>query len=301
MVSRERTGAPVIVVTGAARGIGAAVTRLLAGGGYRVVAGVRRAEDADALREECGDAVVPALLDITDPAAVASAAELVAGEVGDGGLAGLVNNAGVAVAAPLEFLPPDDLRRQLDVNVVGQHAVTQALLPLIRRGGGRIVTIGSIGDRFSSPMMGPYHASKFALRALTDALRMELKPWGIEVVLIEPGAVATPIWETSIAAADRLREALPARALELYGRAIDGAVAAARQTAARGIQPEVVARAVLRALTVRRPRPRYLVGTDARITAVIAALPDRLRERLIMRVAEATSRGDTRTTPARLA
>ncbi|HEY4028105.1 MAG TPA: SDR family oxidoreductase, partial [Candidatus Dormibacteraeota bacterium] len=282
MVSRARTDSPVAVVTGAARGIGAAVTRRLAGNGYRVVAGVRRAEDGAALRDGLGESVVPVLLDITDPSAVASAAELVAREVGDGGLAGLVNNAGVAVAAPLEFLPPSELRRQLDVNVIGQHAVTQALLPMLRQGGGRIITIGSIGGRISGPMTGPYHASKFALRALTDALRLELSPWGVQVVLIEPGAVATPIWETSIAAADRLREALPARAHELYGRAMDAAVTAARRSDARGISPDVVARVVLRALTVRRPRNRYLVGADARIAAVIAALPDRLRDRLIL-------------------
>ncbi len=278
MVSREQTPRTV-VVTGAAKGIGAAVVRRLAGEGFRVVAGVRRPDDAAALRDQLGDRVVPALLDITDPDAVAHAAELVGREVGDAGLAGLVNNAGIAVAAPLEFLPPAELRRQLDVNVVGQHAVTQALLPLLRRGRGRIVTIGSIGGRISSPMTGPYHASKFALRALTDALRLELSPWGIEVVLIEPGAIDTPLWESSIAAADRLQQALPARATELYGRAMEAARADARRSAARGIPPDEVAKVVVRALTARRPRPRYLVGTDARIAAVVALLPDRLRDR----------------------
>jgi NAD(P)-dependent dehydrogenase (short-subunit alcohol dehydrogenase family) len=276
-----------VVVTGAARGIGAAVVWRLAGDGVRVVAGVRREDDAAALRERLGDRVVPVLLDITDPDAVAAAAALVEREVGEHGLAGLVNNAGIAVAAPLEFLPPDELRRQLDVNVVGQHAVTRALLPLLRLGRGRIVTIGSIGGRIAGPMLGPYHASKFALRALTDVLRQELSPWGIEAVLIEPGAVATPIWETSIAAADRLREALPAEGGERYGQAMDAARESARRSAARGVAPDEVAKVVARALTVRRPRPRYLVGRDARIAAVVAALPDRLRDRLLQSQAAA--------------
>jgi NAD(P)-dependent dehydrogenase (short-subunit alcohol dehydrogenase family) len=282
MATREHTTRRAVVVTGAAKGIGAAVVGRLAGDGFQVVAGVRREEDAAALRERHGDRVLPVLLDITEPDAVAAAAERVEREVGDRGLAGLVNNAGIAVAAPLEFLPAEELRHQLDVNVVGQHAVTRALLPLLRRGGGRIVTIGSIGGRISGPMLGPYHASKFALRALTDALRLELAPWGLEVVLIEPGAVATPIWETSIAAADRLRALLPPEADQLYGRAMEAARASAQRSAARGVAPDEVAKVVARALTMRRPRPRYLVGTDARIAAVVAALPDRLRDRLVM-------------------
>jgi NAD(P)-dependent dehydrogenase (short-subunit alcohol dehydrogenase family) len=271
-----------VVVTGASRGIGAAVVRRLVGDGFRVVAGVRRAEDATRLRDQLGGRVLPVLLDVTDPDAVAATAELVGGEVDDRGLTGLVNNAGIAVAAPLEFLPPAELRRQLDVNVVGQHAVTQALVPLLRRGRGRIVNLGSIGDRVVAPVTGPYHVSKFALRALSDTLRLELSPWGIEVVLVEPGAVATPIWETSIAAAERLRQALPPNVEELYGRAMAAARAGALRNAARGMPAAEVATVVARALTVRRPRTRYLVGTDARVAAIVARLPDRLRDRLIL-------------------
>jgi NAD(P)-dependent dehydrogenase (short-subunit alcohol dehydrogenase family) len=281
-VSSQQAGATAtVVVTGASKGIGAATVRRLAAEGFRVVAGVRRTEDAEALGDRLGDRVVPALLDITDPDAVAGAAELV-GEVGGGALAGLVNNAGIAVAAPLEFLPPAELRRQLEVNVVGQHAVTKALVPALRRGRGRIVNIGSIGDRIVSPMTGPYHVSKFALRAWNDTLRLELAPWGIQVVLVEPGAVATPIWETSIAAAERLQQALPAGVEELYGRAIAAARAGALRSAARGMPPDQVAAVVARALTVRRPRTRYLVGTDARVAAMVARLPDRVRDRLVL-------------------
>jgi NAD(P)-dependent dehydrogenase (short-subunit alcohol dehydrogenase family) len=233
---------------------------------------------------------MPTLLDITDSDAVATAAKLVGGAVGDRGLAGLVNNAGIAVAAPLEFLPPAELRRQLEVNVVGQHAVTQALLPLLRRGRGRIVNLGSIGDRIVAPMTGPYHVSKFALRALSDTLRLELSPWGIQVVLVEPGAVATPIWETSIAA-ERLQQTLPPGVEELYGRAIAAARAGALRNAARGMPADQVATVVARALTVRRPRTRYLVGTDARIAAMVARLPDRLRDRLILSQSGGAARG----------
>jgi NAD(P)-dependent dehydrogenase (short-subunit alcohol dehydrogenase family) len=271
-----------VVVTGASKGIGAAIVRRLVADGFRVIAGVRRTEDAEALHEELGDRVLPALLDITDPDAVAATAGLVRGEVGGRGLGGLVNNAGIAVAAPLEFLPPAELRRQLEVNVVGQHAVTQALLPLLRRGRGRIVNLGSIGDRIVAPMTGPYHVSKFALRAWTDTLRLELSPWGMQVVLVEPGAVATPIWETSIAAAERLQQALPAQVEDLYGRAIAAARASALRSAARGMPADQVAVVVARALMVRRPRARYLVGTDARVAAMVARLPDRLRDRLIL-------------------
>jgi NAD(P)-dependent dehydrogenase (short-subunit alcohol dehydrogenase family) len=291
---------PTVVVTGASKGIGAAIVRRLVGDGFRVVAGVRRTEDAAQLREELGEGVLPVLLDITDPDAVAAAAELVTGEVGGRGLAGLVNNAGIAVAAPLEFLPPVELRRQLEVNVVGQHAVTQALL-LLRRGRGRIVNLGSIGDRIVAPMTGPYHVSKFALRAWSDTLRLELSPWGIEVVLVEPGAVATPIWETSIAAAERLQQTLPSNVEQLYGRAIDAARTSALRNAARGMPPDQVATVVARALTVRRPRARYLVGTDARIAAIVARLPDRLRDRLVLRQSGGAARDRAGATTAAVA
>jgi NAD(P)-dependent dehydrogenase (short-subunit alcohol dehydrogenase family) len=282
-VSSQQPGtAGTVVVTGAAKGIGAAIVRRLVADGFRVIAGVRRTEDAQALRGELGERVVPALLDITDPDAVAAAAALVDGEAGDRGLAGLVNNAGIAVAAPLEFLPPAELRRQLEVNVVGQHAVTQALVPLLRRGRGRIVNLGSIGGRIVAPMTGPYHVSKFALRAWNDTLRLELSPWGVQVVLVEPGAVATPIWETSIAAAERLQQTLPAGVEQLYGRAITAARTSALRSATRGMPADQVAAVVARALTIRRPRACYLVGTDARITAMVARLPDRLRDRLVL-------------------
>jgi NAD(P)-dependent dehydrogenase (short-subunit alcohol dehydrogenase family) len=202
--------------------------------------------------------------------------------VGPAGLTGLVNNAGIAVAAPLEFLPIAELRRQLEVNVVGQVAVTQALLPSLRRARGRIVNIGSMSGLLSAPFLGAYGASKFAIEALTDALRVELRPWGLEVVVIEPGGIATPIWDRSLQAADRLLEAMPPQLMDYYGPAVSGMRRMAGHMGKSGVPVGQVADVVVHALGARRPRTRYRVGNGTWLTAnVIARLPDRLRDRLI--------------------
>lgn len=275
-----------VVITGASTGIGRACALHLDARGWRVFAGVRRAEDGDALRAEASARLTPVTLDVTDEESLAAAARAVEAAVGDAGLAGLVNNAGVAVAAPLEFLPLDELRRQLEINVVGAVAATQAFLPLLRRGRGRgrIVNMGSISGRIASPFFGPYSASKFALEALSDSLRGELRPWGIEVAIVEPGTIATPIWEKSLAAADRLIARLPPAAHEYYGKVIPAVRAYAKQSGETGAPPEWVARAVAHALTARRPKTRYLVGKGVRVAVpLIAALPDRLRDTLLAR------------------
>ncbi|MDP3209060.1 MAG: SDR family NAD(P)-dependent oxidoreductase, partial [Rhodoglobus sp.] len=185
------TGAAVLV-TGASTGIGRATALLLHERGFTVYAGVRRPEDGASLRAAASDRLVPLIIDVTDPEAIAAAA----GEITRAGVAlvGLVNNAGIAAAAPLEFVPLADFRHQLEVNVVGQLAVTQAMLPLLREDRGRIVNITSVAGLFAGPMLGPYHASKWALEAMTDTMRMELAPWGIRVSAVEPGQIATPIW-----------------------------------------------------------------------------------------------------------
>lgn len=276
-----------VLVTGAGKGIGAATVRHLVDNGFRVFAGVRQELDAKALSGEHGDRVVPLLFDVTDDDAVAAAGATVGraiGQaVGDVGLAGLVNNAGIAVAAPIEFLPPAELRHQLDVNLVGQLAVTQSVLPWLRAGRGRIVNVGSISGRITSPMVGAYSASKFALAALTNSMRLELAPWGIQVTLVEPGAVATPIWGTAVAAADELIAGLPPQVHDLYGRRIAQARENAARNGANGIPPDEVARVVLHALTARRPPTRVLVGRDAKVASVVARLPARLRDRLLLR------------------
>lgn len=270
------------LVTGASTGIGRATALLLERNGFRVFAGARRETDAQSLRDAASENLVPIILDVTNSEQIAAAAKLVTETVGSEGLAGLVNNAGVAAAAPLEFVPVDDFRHQLEVNVVGQLAVTQALLPLIRAAGGRIVNITSIGGLIAGPMLGPYHASKFALEALTDTLRVELKPWGVHVIAVEPGEIATPIWATSSATSDRMMAGVLDEVTALYGPSIARAQQTAKTAAERGLDPIKVAEVVERALTTKRPRTRYPVGTDAKLgSAIVAGLPDRLRDRLL--------------------
>ncbi|MGH7460164.1 MAG: SDR family oxidoreductase [Longimicrobiales bacterium] len=272
-----------VLITGASKGIGQACALRLAARGHVVFAGIRRPGDGAVLHDHCGSAIVPLILDVTNERQVEAAAAAIAERVGPEGLAGLVNNAGIALAGPLEFLPISELRRQFDVNVFGQIAVTQALLPLLRRARGRIVNIGSIAGRSSLPITGAYAASKHALEALSDALRVELMPWGIQVAIVEPGVIATPIWQTSIETAEHTLSQLPPSAREYYGRVMDGLKRRALGGALRGLPPERVAAAVEHALFARKPRTRYVVGRDARVRLLLQKLPDRWRDRLIAR------------------
>ncbi len=270
-----------VVITGASTGIGEACALRLDRAGFTVFAGVRSAESGEQLRRQASDHLIPIMLDVTDEGSIERAAAVVAARLGDGGIAGLVNNAGIAVAGALEFVPIAKLREQLEVNVVGQIAVTRAFLPLLRKSGGRIVNMSSVSGRLAVPFIGPYSASKWALEALSDALRVELRPWKIHVALIEPGVIATPIWSKSLAAAERVIESLPPEAHVLYGPVTD--FMRRRAASGAGIPADRVARAVAHALLARRPRTRYLVGTDARVGALLARLPDRLRDRLLAR------------------
>jgi NAD(P)-dependent dehydrogenase (short-subunit alcohol dehydrogenase family) len=241
-----------VLVTGASTGIGRTTALMLAERGARVLAGVRD------LSVELGPTVTKVRLDVT-------AVELELDE-----LDALVNNAGIAVSGPLEHLPLDELRRQLEVNVVGQLAVTQACLPALRRSRGRIVNVSSIAGRVALPLYGPYAASKFALEALSDALRRELD--GVHVSVIEPGAISTPIWERGIATGDRLWEAMPPEAHARYGALVETLRREAAKQATHGDPPEAVARAIIAALTAERPRTRYVVGSSARRQALLARL-----------------------------
>lgn len=269
-----------VVVTGASSGIGEATARTLAQGGFRVLAGVRSGADA----ERAGalhDRVEPVTVDVTDQGTV----DGLAARIGDAPLAGLVNNAGISVSGPLEFVPLDEWRRQLEVNVIGQVAVTQALLPALRRARGRIVNIGSVGGRVAVPLLSPYAASKFALEGITDSLRRELRPLDVHVAIVEPGAIATRIWEKGTAAADATLAQAPPEAERVYGPTIEAVRAQARQAAERAIPPAEVAKAVEHALTARRPRTRYPVGRDARQRIRAAAiLPDRAFDALVARM-----------------
>lgn len=271
-----------VVITGASSGIGEACALRLDRRGFNVFAGVRKAADGEALKAKASDRLSPLLIDVADDASIENAAKTVSDTVGTAGLAGLVNNAGIVLPGPIEYLPIGDLRTQLEVNVVGQVAVTQAFLPLIRAGHGRIVNIGSIGGKVSTPFMGAYGASKFAMEALTDALRIELSPWGIHVAIIEPGAIDTRIWGKGIAAGNSLLETMPPEGERRYGDAIDVIKRRAEKNAEAGIPPEEVAKAVSHALSSKKPKTRYLVGRDAQIQAMLARIaPDTVRDRLI--------------------
>ena len=271
-----------VVITGASTGIGAACALHLDKLGLRVFAGVRRQADAEALKSKASSRLVAIALDVADSLSVSTAASAVAGAVGDAGLDGLVNNAGVVVTGPVEFLPLPELRRQLEINVVGQVAVTQAFLPLIRVARGRIVNMGSIAGRLATPFSSAYGASKFALEALTDALRLELAPWGISVSIIEPGAVATPIWEKGMKNGAAMLAAAPPEALVLYAEALEAFKKTSEHSAKNAADPMDVARAVEHALTAAKPKTRYVVGRRARIGAAMALLvPDRMRDTMV--------------------
>ena len=279
-----------VVITGASTGIGHATALHLSSLGFRVFAGVRREEDAERLRAAGNGNIEPVHIDVTDQSSIDVAAERVREATG-GSIAGLVNNAGIAVPGPLEYLPMDEFRRQIEVNLTGQVAVTQAFLPMLRARRGRIVNIGSIGGRVALPLLGPYAASKHAMEGLTDSLRRELRPAGIEVSIIRPGPIATEIWERGNTKADELLARMPA-AEQHYGPAIAAARAGAAERLKEAIPPRKVAEVVADALTSDKPRTRYLVGPRTRVMALLATvLPDRWFDRLIARISRSDTRG----------
>jgi len=272
-----------VVVTGSSTGIGRACALHLDRLGFSVFAGVRREADRERLRGEASENLEPLILDVTDSEDISRAAEHVS-KATQAGLAGLVNNAGIGVGGPLELLSVSDFRHQIEVNLIGQVAVTQAFIPALRRARGRLVFISSIGGLLATPYMAPYHASKFGIEAVGDVLRQELRQFGVQVSIVEPGSVATPIWEKGRATAEAVRGNLSAEGQELYGESLARAEKRLGQTAERGVPPEKVAKVVAHALTAKRPRTRYLVGADARAMATLKKLlPDRLHDRLVAR------------------
>jgi NAD(P)-dependent dehydrogenase (short-subunit alcohol dehydrogenase family) len=275
--------ARLALVTGASTGIGRACATHLTGLGFHVLAGVRRDADAQALAALGAE---PLKLDVTHQPDIAAATERAGGE-----LAALVNNAGIAITGPVESVPIDEWRRQLEVNLLGQVAVTRALLPAILHARGRIVNISSIGGRVAGPLFGPYSASKFGLEAMTDALRREIAPHGVKVVSVEPGGIATPIWEKGLNRASEAMGDMTDDARRRYA----GVIAAIRQEAERlsreGLPPSAVAEVVGRALTTPRPRTRYVVGREARVQATLARiLPDRAFDAVVARSLRARAR-----------
>lgn len=258
---------PTVLVTGATRGIGRTTAIRLATNGWDVFAGVRRAQDGEELRGVAPARISPVILDITDADQVASLEEALPAD-----LNAVVNNAGIVVGGPVEAVPLSELRRQLEVNVVGQVAVTQALLPRLRRSRGRVVFVSSLSGRVATPLTGPYNASKFALEAVADALRMEVAPWGIRVALVEPAQTDTDMWRQADGDLESTVALLSPQHRELYGKHIDGYRKMIPRSQRMAKPAETVAATIEKALTDRRPRARYVVGRPAKIQAALARM-----------------------------
>ncbi|MFD7916789.1 SDR family oxidoreductase [Streptomyces sp. NPDC059752] len=286
MSKASRTTPPAgrpVVITGASSGLGKACALHLARVGFHVFAGVRRPEDGEGLRLSATGRLTPVVIDVTDEKTVLAAVHEVTGAVGEAGLWGLVNNAGIAVTAPLECVSSELMRRQLDTNVTGQLLVIQGFLPLLRAGSGRIVNVTSGLGNVAIPYLGAYAAAQFAKEALSDALRRELAPQGIPVTVVQPGAVLTPLWEKMSDAGSRALESVPEPVHNLY-RSTFPRFMVNNETSARTSRttPDDVARVIFRALVAKRPGTRYGVGRDARGSRVLARLlPDRAIDRIL--------------------
>lgn len=272
-----------ILITGASTGIGRACALALDRAGFQVFAGVRSLQAGEALSSEGSERLSHVLLDVTRPDQIARAAAHVERRLGERPFSGLLNNAGVTVNGPLEFLPLEDLRQQLEVNLVGQLAVTQAFMTLLRRSRGRIVNTGSVSGLLAVPVLGPYCMSKFAFEAFSDSLRLELRQWGIEVILLEPGMIATPIWEKGLEAAAEVEENPPPGMLELYGPLLEATRHVAAKAEADAQPTEIVAKAAVHAFTARKPKARYVMGGNAWPQKILSRLPTRWRDALLAR------------------
>lgn len=273
-----------VMLTGASTGIGFAIVENLLAAGYSVLAGVRREQDAARLGSLGGGRCRPLMLDVASPEDRLRIRAEIAGLVGEEGLGGLVHNAGLAVFQPVEGLDDDLLLQQFQVNVFGAVALTRDLLPHLRRAKGTVVHVSSLAGNIAQPYFGAYAASKWALEAFTDALRIEVAPQGVKVVSIQPGAIATPIWQKSLAQARARHGALPQELAEFYGADLEHLARGAAMLGARGLSPRRVAAVVRKALEARSPRARYRVGPDARLGPWLRVIPDGLRDALLRRV-----------------
>ena len=276
---------PTALVTGTSTGIGEACAALLASQGWTVYAGVRREPDGERLAATHTGDIRPVILDVTNRDHITRVVDDLTAALGDAGLQGLVNNAGVGVGGPVALLPEDAWRFVFEANFFGIVALTRAALPLLRAGRGRVVHLGSIGGRIASPGVAPYSASKHALEALAEASRIEFALGGspVRVAIVEPGAVVTPIWDKADDSVDALDRIFDDGDRAEYGWMVDQARGFVDEGRRTGVAPSRVAEAVAHALTAPRPKARYLVGPDAKLAGhVIARLPDRAREALVM-------------------
>lgn len=267
-----------ILITGASSGIGKACAIYLDDRGYTIFAGVRSKTDANTLRKECSSRLIPVLIDVCNKQSIKAAYEVIRKATNQSGLDGLINNSGIPLAGPLEYLNIDKFRQQIEVNLVGLVAVTQTFLPLLRICKGKIINMGSISGRIALPFLGPYSATKFALEAITDSMRVELRPWGISVSIIEPGNVETLIRQKAFSGIEEDILTLPPLAHTLYGPIFK---TSQNHATRKNMSPTVVAKIVENILAARKPKPRYLVGSDAVMISLIQKLPTWLRDAFI--------------------
>lgn len=269
----------MVVVTGTSSGIGRATAEQLAAEGFHVLAGVRRQEDADKIKQ---NNIEPVILDITAIDTLRALAERVEQDPLGRPLRAVVNNAGIAVNAPLEMVPLDEFRRQIEVSVIGQVAVIQALTPALLKSGGRVVNIGSVGGKISMPGFGIYSAAKYAMEAINDSLRREMSSFGLKVIMITLGGVSTSLSEKGVTTADRLSKLMTPDQHRRHDRLFDAVKAQAELWATSGIPPKKVAEVVSRAIHASNPRTRYTAGRDsALLTRLVRILPDKLLDRML--------------------
>jgi NAD(P)-dependent dehydrogenase (short-subunit alcohol dehydrogenase family) len=272
---------PTVLVTGAGRGIGKSIVEHLATRGWDVIAGVRSQQDAETVTALSPQRITSVILDVTDAGHIAALGDSLPERVD-----AIVNNAGVVVSGPMETVTPDQWRKQLEVNVIGQLAVTQALLPRLRKSRGRVVFISSVNGRLSMSLVGAYCASKFALEAAADALRMELRPWHIGVVIVEPAQTDTDMWRTADDMVEQAEATLTAEQRDLYAKHIAGFKKTIPMSQKMAVPTEKVSAVVEEALTARRPRSRYVVGTGPKLqVALMTNMPAWARDRVLRRVA----------------
>ncbi|MBE8987842.1 SDR family oxidoreductase [Nostoc sp. LEGE 12450] len=269
-----------VVITGASTGVGRATALLLDKQGYQVFAVVRQSKDGELIKLNSSGNLTPIIFDVTKIEQIKSAAEIVASAVGEKGLLGLINNAGILVDGPLEYLSLDELRWQFEVNVIGQVAVTQTFLPMIRQAKGRIINIGSVSGKISSPFFSALCASKFALEALNDALRMELHPWGIEVILIEPGSIASTAPDKVEVSLQKKLANMSPTAKAMYGDIYKFSLEQLIKSNRMGMLPEEVASVIQKALETIKPKTRYFVSKEKLMLSFLMLLAKILPDRV---------------------
>lgn len=267
-----------VLVSGASTGIGRACALDLDKKGWRVFAGYRKDVDAESLKQNASEHLTPVRLDVAESHSIAEAMGGVQTIIGDYGLDALINNAGVAVGGPVEFVSRDQWRQQFEINFFGAIELTQHCLPMLRKTQGRIVNVSSIAGRSSMPFTAPYCSSKYALEALSDSLRLELRQWGIQVALIEPGAIETPIWGKATEQTQQMETESASPVMGLYGRALAQFNQVLNNAAKRAAPVERVVQAVWSALNDEPPRARYVVGQDARMRLILKLFPTRFQD-----------------------